>query len=194
VSPDAARVGLVRTDAARGRAAEREHRAREPRDRLVFDGAAPVAIANATLPASPVRPLRRARPERADGRALEVDPRAGGALRRRARASSGARIGQFQIIQQELARLAGDVAARSWRGRAAFARRGARRRGGRLRSTFEIAAQDAIGEGPSGDRASRTQTHGAIASLRARPPLRDAPALDLARRVRIDAFWRASCG
>ena len=161
VSPDAARVGLVRTDAARD-VRRSESIAREPRDRLVFDGATPVAIANATLPASAVRVygalVRSAQMAGALESILAQAVRYAGE-----RVQFGRPIGQFQIIQQELARLAGDTAAAGVAAEAAFAAAARADAEPGFDPTFEIAvAKTRIGEAVDRATSIAHQTHGAI--------------------------------
>lgn len=155
------RVGLVRTDAARERRAG-ANVAREPRDRLVFAGAAPVAEAPAALPADAVRLggalVRSAQMAGALESILEQAVRYAGE-----RVQFGRPIGQFQIIQQELARLAGDVAAAGVAAEVAFRAAAHADADPAWDPRFEIAvAKTRIGEAVDRATSIAHQTHGAI--------------------------------
>jgi acyl-CoA dehydrogenase len=161
VSADGARVGLVRTDAAAERRPS-ESIAREPRDRLVFAGAAAVATGDAALPGNAVRLygalVRSAQMAGALESILAQAVRYAGE-----RVQFGRPIGQFQIIQQELARLAGDVAAAGVAAEAAFVAAARADADAAFDPTFEVAAaKTRIGEAVDRATSIAHQTHGAI--------------------------------
>jgi len=160
-SADGRRVGLVRTETAR-ETRRSESVAREPRDRLCFVGAPVLAMGEAVLPAHPVRLygalVRSAQMAGALESILAQAVRYAGE-----RVQFGRPIGQFQVIQQELARLAGDVAAAGVAAEAAF-RAAARAEADRtFDPTLEIAvAKTRIGEAVDRATSIAHQTHGAI--------------------------------
>jgi len=161
VGPDGRRVGLVRTDAAAD-VRPGESIAREPRDRVVFSGAKPVAMGDAALPRDAVRLygalVRSAQMAGALDAILAQAVRYAGE-----RVQFGRPIGQFQIIQQELARLAGDVAAAGVAAEAAFAAAARADADPGFDPTFEVAvAKTRIGEAVDRATSIAHQTHGAI--------------------------------
>jgi len=160
VSADGSRIGLVRTAAAETRPGESI--AREPRDRLVFAGVAPVAVGEAAPRPNAVRLygalVRSAQMAGALDAILAQAVRYAGE-----RVQFGRPIGQFQIIQQELARLAGDVAAAGVAAEAAFAAAARADIDAAFDPTFEIAvAKTRIGEAVDRATSIAHQTHGAI--------------------------------
>jgi acyl-CoA dehydrogenase len=131
--------------------------AREPRDRLVFDGAPVMARRTATLPGDTVRlygaMVRSVQMAGALATLLAQAVRYAGE-----RVQFGRPIGKFQVIQHELAKLAGDVAAA---GIAAEAACRAAAAGGDPR--FEIAvAKTRIGGAVDQATSIAHQVHGAI--------------------------------
>jgi len=161
VGPDGSRVGLVRVDAAAD-VRPGESIAREPRDRVVFSGAKPVAMGDAALPRDAVRVygalVRSAQMGGALDAILAQAVRYAGE-----RVQFGRPIGQFQIIQQELARLAGDVAAAGVAAEAAFAAAARADADPGFDPTFEVAvAKTRIGEAVDRATSIAHQTHGAI--------------------------------
>jgi acyl-CoA dehydrogenase len=161
VGADGRRGGLVRTEAA-AETCPSESIAREPRDCLVFEGAAAVAVGDAALPPNAVRLygalVRSAQMAGALEAILAQAVRYAGE-----RVQFGRPIGQFQIIQQELARLAGDVAASGVAAEAAFAAAARADADAGFDPTFEIAvAKTRIGEAVDRATSIAHQTHGAI--------------------------------
>jgi acyl-CoA dehydrogenase len=103
------RVALVSTAAA-AEATDGENLAREPRDRLRFDGARLLAVGNADFADDVVRVYG------AMARSAQIAGALEGILTQAVRyackrAQFGRPLSAFQVIQHELAKLAGDVAA-----------------------------------------------------------------------------------
>lgn len=161
VGADGRRVILFETARARERSAS-SNIALEPRDRLVLDAGAVVGEGEAALPPGGIRPLG----------ALVRSAQMAGALESilvqatqyaGERIQFGRPIGKFQAIQQELARLAGDVAAAGVAAEAAFRAMARTESDPAFDPEFEIAvAKTRIGEAIDRGTGIAHQTHGAI--------------------------------
>jgi acyl-CoA dehydrogenase len=158
-----ARVGLVATSAATMEPGE--NLAREPRDRLVFEGAPVEALRPAVIPADAVRlygaMMRSAQMAGAIDALLAQSVQYAGE-----RVQFGRPIGAFQVIQHELAKLAEDAASCGMAAEAAFhaaARSAAASDGVAAAPWFEIAVAKTLAGGAV-DRATSIahQVHGAI--------------------------------
>lgn len=157
------RIGLLTT----ARAAEIHHAhnlAREPRDSLIFKRAPVEALGITNLPSDVIRlygALMRSAQMAGAMEALLVQAvqYAG------ERVQFGRPIAKFQIIQQELAKLAGDVAASSVAAAAAFhaAARSNTSSSGPIDARFEIAtAKTRVGDSVQQATGIAHQVHGAI--------------------------------
>lgn len=149
------RVGLLALDGAD--IAEGDNLAREPRDDIEFTNATPIALAEAELP--PGAPalfgamLRSAQMAGALESILAQAVQYAGE-----RIQFGRPIAKFQAIQQDLARLAGQVAASTTAAQVAF--RAADREGD---FTFEVAcAKVRVGDAVEESTSIAHQVHGAI--------------------------------
>jgi len=157
------RIGLTTTSACT-KIDQDENIAREPRDTLTFEAAAVESIRPADLPGDVVRlygaMVRSAQMAGALEAVLAQAVQYAGE-----RVQFGRPIARFQIIQQELAKLAGDVAASGVAAEAAFhaAARWTGRSGRSEESRFEIAvAKTRVGESVQQATGIAHQVHGAI--------------------------------
>ena len=158
-----ARIGLVKTgDVPKIR--HGENIAREPRDTLTFKDAPVEALVIANLPPDVVRlygAMVRSAQMAGAMEALLVQA----VQYARERVQFGRPIAKFQIIQQELAKLAGDVAASGVAAEAAFhaAARSARTSPAHGDPRFEIAvAKTRVGDAVQQATSIAHQVHGAI--------------------------------
>ena len=157
------RIGLVRTSTA-AEIRHAENIAREPRDRLTFKRAPVEAFGTANLPPDVVRlygAMARSAQMAGAMEALLVQA----VQYARERVQFGRPIAKFQIIQQELAKLAGDVAASGVAAEAAFhaADRSATTSPTPTDPRFEIAvAKTRVGDSVQQATGIAHQVHGAI--------------------------------
>jgi len=157
------RIGLVKTSSV-AEIRHAENIAREPRDRLTFEHAPVEALGTVNLPPDVVRlygAMVRSAQMAGAMEALLVQA-VQYALER---VQFGRPIAKFQIIQQELAKLAGDVAASGVAAESAFhaAARSATTSPTRTDPRFEIAvAKTRIGESVQQATGIAHQVHGAI--------------------------------